>query len=116
MIDGRRIEVDIRNQSLGMLHVVFNFTGQLEPDLVFGSDCQFLCHLAQVFFPRILGLVDPVAKAHDFFLGIQFFLQIGLGIPVLSNFLQHVEDFFIGTTVKRTLEGTDSCGYTRVDI
>ena len=116
MVDGRRIEVNIGNQALAVLHVVFNFSGQLEPNFVFCSDSQFLCHLAQVFFPRVLGLVDPVAKAHDFFLGIQFLLQIGLGIPVLSNFLQHVEDFFIGTTVKRTLEGTDGCGDTRVDI
>src|SRR5262249_18539965 len=64
----------------------------------------------------IEDLVYSMPNPHDLFLLTQGALNICVNLVQAANFLKHVNDAFVRSAVKRTLQSCDSSGDSRVNI
>ena len=66
--------------------------------------------------PRVLDLVDAMAKAHDFLLVCHRVLEPGTSVRRAADFFEHVEDLFVGSAMQWSGKRADRRADNRVRI
>ena len=115
MVDGRRVEVDVRQQPLLVLHHVVDARAHLEQLRAADLARELAAHLAQDPCARVAFLVDAVPEAHDLGLGGERLVEPGLDPLQRADLEQHAHHLLVRAAVQRALERPDRGHHARVE-
>ncbi len=105
IVRGGGIEIHVRVQILGFLHVLFDAAGGEVEFHVASALAEFLGERAQVCGARVDGVIDAVAEARDLDLVGQAGLHHIHGLVGRARFEQHLHHVFVGAAMQRSFEG-----------
>ena len=116
MVDCSRIKIDVGVEILFLLHQLGDPLGHPDPLGFADFRTELHCHIPEVRGARIQRLVNAMADAHNFLLLRQLLRDVGIDVIFVPDFLEHIDDAFIGSSMKRTFERADGRGNGGVEI
>ena len=107
IVDGSAIEIDIGVEAFLFLHDGGDAFAHLDPFGVTEFVAELDGHGFEVGGARVEDFVDAVSDAHDFFLLGEGVIDPLVDLIEGADFLEHVNDAFVGAAVEGAFEGTD---------
>ena len=109
-------EVDIRIESFLVEHDLLQNVGDIAPVTVAFSLSNLLGHFGQVHRAAVALFVFAVTKAHDLLLVRQRVSNPCFSVSGCADFHQHAHGLFVGSSMKRALEGADTSDDAAVNV
>ncbi len=114
--EGRRVEVDVGDEALGLADAVVQLHRHLVPLELPGLAAGLLGHAPQDGRPRIAGVVYAMAEAHQPALLGQRPFGEGVDVGHLADLHQRAHDRLARAAMQRSLERAHAAGHGRVHV
>src|SRR5260370_41398218 len=109
VINGSRVEIDVRVQAPLLFHQCGNPFRHFDPFWFTQFLTQLNRFLTQNWCSRIEDLIDPMADTHDFLLFGQHSFHVSIDLIDRTDLLQHVDHPLVRASVEWSLQSSDSC-------